>query len=214
MRLRLLLVFLTLLLTLPLLAQNELGIFASHTTFSKSTASDPSIGLTEADVKFDSKVGYGVSLNHFLSPDMSIQFSGQKLRADAKVQVIVGGDAFAEAGGTLDVQQFAAVLQYYVNPRGTIVPYFGGGLAWMRSGKLSVAGDPADNIAAGTIHMKDKRTWTVDAGVDLRLSRSVALSLSGTYTRYTAKLDTTPDDLFQSLKLDPLSVSAGLRLRF
>jgi len=112
------------------------------------------------------------------------------------------------------VQQFAAVLQYYVNPRGTIVPYFGGGLAWMRSGKLSVAADSADGIDAGTLHMKDKRTWIVDAGVDLRLSRSVALNLAGTYTRYTAKLDTTPDDLFQNLKLDPLTVSAGLRLRF
>ncbi len=218
MHLRRLIVFLAFLLTLPLFAQNnELGIFASHATFSKDSASDATLGLTEADIKFDSKVGYGISFNHFLAPDMSIQLSGQTLRADAKVQVTVGGVTAPESGGTLDVKQYAAILQYYVNPRGTVVPYFGGGLAWMRSGKLSVAADTADGVTAGTIHMQDKRTWVVDAGVDLRLSRSVALSLAGTYTRYTAKLETStddPDHIFQNLRLDPVTVSAGLRLRF
>jgi outer membrane protein W len=214
MRLRLLLVFLTFLLTLPLLAQSELGIFASHPILSKDSASDPTLGLTEADIKFDSKLSYGISFNHFFSPDLSFQLSGQTLRADAKVQVTAGGVTASEAGGTLDVKQYAAIVQYYVNPRGTFVPYVGVGLAWMRSGKLSVAADSADGITASTIHMKDKKTWIVDAGVDLRLSRSVAVTLAGTYTRYTAKLDTTPDDLFQNLRLDPVTVSAGLRLRF
>jgi outer membrane protein len=217
MRLRPFIVFLTFLLTLPLLAQSELGIFASHATFSKDSASDPTLGLTEADIKFDSKAGYGISFNHFFSPDMSIQLSGQTLRADAKVQVSVAGVTASEAGGTLDVKQYAAIVQYYVNPRGTVVPYVGVGLAWMRSGKLSVAADSPDGITASTIHMKDKKTWVVDAGVDLRLLRSVAVTLAGTYTRYTAKLETSaddPDNLFQNLRLDPVTVSAGLRMRF
>jgi len=212
MRLGLIVVFLAFLLTFPLFAQNELGIFANHASFKSSTI-EPSSGLVPTDTTFDAKVGYGISFNHFFSPDMSIQLSGQSLRSDAMQMVTVGGVTAPYVWGTFDVKQYAAVLQYYLNPRGTIVPYVGGGLAWMRSGKLNVAPGAGGGIPAGTIHMNDDKTWTVDAGVDFRLSRSMALSLAGSYTRYTLKND-TPTSPFQNLKVDPVTVSAGLKMRF
>src|SRR5260221_4911062 len=179
MRLRLAVVFVAFLLTLPLFAQNELGIFANHAAF-KDSPIDPALG----GPTFDSKVGYGISLNRFLSPDMSIQLSGQTLRADVTELSPIAGATEPDLRATFEVRQYAAVLQYYLNPRGTIVPYFGGGLAWMRSGKLNVAPGAGGGVPAGPFHVKDDTTGIADAGIDFRFSRSVALILAGTYSPY------------------------------
>lgn len=208
-------VLLLALLATPLLAQtSEFGVFVNHTTFSKNTASDPAIGLTEADVKFDSKAGWGVSYNRFLSPDTSFELSAQDLKGDARVTITAGGVTGSESGGSLELRQYDAAYHFYVNPRGRVRAYIGGGVALLRSGKLKVAADPADNIEATTISLKSKTTWLAVAGVDISVTPSVAIALAAKYTRYRADLDTTPDDLFQHLKLDPVSVSAGLRWRF
>jgi outer membrane protein W len=201
---------LTCLLTLPLFAQNELGIFANHATFRDSTAGPIAIERP----KFDSRVGYGISLNRFLSPDMSIQLSGQTLRADVTEPDPIAGATQPELRATFEVRQYAAMLQYHLNPRGTIVPYIGGGLAWMSGGKLNVAPGAGGGVPAGPFHMKDKTTWIADAGIDFRLSRSVALILAGTYSPYAPKFDGSNIGTFQNLKLDPVTVSAGLRLRY
>jgi outer membrane protein W len=209
MRLRNAVVFFTFLLALPLFAQNELGIFTNHATFRDST-----IGGIGIERKFDSRVGYGISLNHFLSPDMSIQLSGQTLRADVTEPSSITGVTEPDLRATFEVKQYAAVLQYYLNPRGTIVPYFGGGLAWMSGGKLNVAPGAGGGVPAGPFHMKAKTTWIADAGIDFRLSRSVALILAGTYSPYAPEFDGSSIGTFQNLKLDPVTVSAGLRLRY
>src|SRR5438270_407237 len=89
-----------LLFAAPLFAQtSEVGVFINHTSYSTNRASDATIGLTEADVKFDSKAGYGISYNHFLSPDTSLQLSANRLRGDAKVSITAGGVTATEAGG-------------------------------------------------------------------------------------------------------------------
>ena len=54
----------------------------------------------------------------------------------------------------------------------------------------------------------------VDGGVDFSVSQRTTITLAAKYTHYTAKLDTTPDDLFQNLKLNPLTVAAGVRFKF
>src|SRR5258707_11300174 len=89
-------------LAVPLLAQTtELGFFGTRSTFTTDTATDLPDGLTAATIKFDKKVGYGISLTHFLSPGTSVQISGQTVRGDAKVAITQGGVTAAEAGGTL-----------------------------------------------------------------------------------------------------------------
>src|SRR5438105_13966212 len=126
----------------PLFAQtSELGVFINHTSYSTNKVSDSTIGLTEADVKFDSKAGYGISYNHFLSPDTSMQFSANRLRGDAKVTVTAGGVTAAEAGGSLELDEYDASYHIYVNPKGRVRAYIGSGVALLRSGKLKVAAD-------------------------------------------------------------------------
>jgi outer membrane protein W len=214
MRLRILLFLIASTLCISSQAQtNEIGVFANHTSLSSSTVFDQADGLT-ATVKFDSRVGYGLSFTHFLSPNVALQLSGQTLRADAKLEVASGLLAIAAPDGSLDLKQYDAAIHWYMVPRGAIRPYVGGGIAFVRSGKLKSPGDPAAGVAAETVTLDNKTTWLADAGLDYRVSQDVTITLAAKYTRYTAKINTTPDDLFQELKLDPLTLAAGVRFRF
>ena len=66
---------------------------------------------------------------------------------------------------------------------------------------------------AGTIPFCNKLTWLADAGASLPVRESVSLGVDVKWTYYTARIHTTPDDPFQHLELNPLSVSLGLRFR-
>jgi outer membrane protein W len=218
MRFRILVALFAFSLVAPLFAQTtEIGFFGNRATFTSDTATDAASGLTSATVKFDKKVGYGISFTQFLSPSTSIQVSGQTVRGDAKVTVAAGGVTAAEAGGSLDLKQFDAALHWYLNPRSSYKFYVGAGAAWMRQGKLTVAADATDSIPAGTIAIANKTTWLADAGIDLAISQAATITLSAKYTHYTATLAPTPDDpnkLFQQLRLNPMILSAGLRFKF
>jgi outer membrane protein W len=217
MRLRILIALVALSLAVPLFAQNEIGFFGNRATFKSDTATDVPDGLTSATVKFDNRLGYGMSLTHFLSPSTALQISGQTVRGDAKVTIASGGATAAEAGGTLDLKQFDAALHWYLNPRSAYRLYVGAGAAWMRNGKLTVAADATDSIPAGSIAIANKTTWLADAGIDMAISAAATITLSAKYTHYTATLAPTTDDpnkLFQQLRLNPMILSAGLRFKF
>lgn len=218
MRVRILIALLAFSLAAPLFAQTtEIGFFGNRATFTSDTVTDPAIGLTSATIKFDKKVGYGISFTHFLSPSTSIQVSGQTVQGDAKVAINQGGVTTAEAGGTLDMRQYDAALHWYLNPRSSYRFYVGGGAAWMRKGKLTVAADATVSIPAGTIAITNKTTWLADAGIDMAVTPAATITLSAKYTHYTATLASTPDDpnkLFQQLRLNPMILSAGLRFKF
>jgi outer membrane protein W len=215
MRLRLLLLSLTVaLFALPTFAQSELGVFVNSSSMHSTDFSDPDI---EAKLKFDRKSGYGISYNHYVSPNVSLEISAQKIRGDANLDVTdaLGGTKVSVGVGTLDLRQYDAALQWHFAPRGFIDPYIGGGVARI-GGKLK--GDDAAIPAGGTdlpvLRLDDKFTWLADAGVDLRVARSVAVTLAAKYTSYTSGVDAAPDDPVQELKLDPLTISLGVRFRF
>lgn len=215
MRLRILAALLALSPAAALFAQsNELGLFVNHSKFSADNATDPAIGLTSANITFGSKAGYGLSFTHFVSSGFAVQLSGQSVSGKAKVEVTQGGVTAAEAGGALDLRQYDAALHWYLNPGSSYKFYVGGGAAWIRSGKLSVAPDTTDSIPASTIPMANKVTWLADAGLDIGFSRECSLTLGAKYTHYTATLASTPDSLFPQLKLNPLTYAAGLRFKF
>src|ERR1043165_4471933 len=87
---RVLMLLVVLALPASLFAQsNAIAVFANHPTFRSTSFTDPVEDVT-VDIKFDSKVGYGVSYDRFLSPNLSVQFLGQRLRADARA-VVSGG---------------------------------------------------------------------------------------------------------------------------
>jgi outer membrane protein W len=143
-----------------------------------------------------------------------VQLSGQTVRGNAKLSVSASGLNLGETDGTLDLKQYDAALHWYVVPRGSIRPYVGGGIAWIGSGKLKINADPASGDPATSVKLENKTTWLADGGVDFSVSPQVTITLAGKYTHYTAKLNTTPDDLFQNLKLNPLTIAAGIRFKY
>lgn|ERR1700682_4161414 len=222
MRLRILASFLLSLLSVPLFAQtNELGVFVNRPSFSQ-TANVLHFLFDEAILKVDPKIGYGISFNHFLSPKLSIQVSGQTVRGDAKL-LLVGGEQFTDPAGTLDLKQYDAVLLWNFVPEGPVRPYVGAGVAWIGGGKLQIAADPANGVHAGAISLDNKLTWVVDGGVDFRVSHNAAVTLAAKFTHYAPTDATTPprartldpsDVLFGPIKLDPMTINVGMRWRF
>lgn len=214
MRLRILVSLIALLLSVSLYAQtNEIGVFVNHSSFSSTSETDPATSLT-GSIKFDSKMGYGISFNHYLSPNLSVQLSGQTVRGNAKVTASIGGLGLLEDKGSIDLKQYDAALHWYVIPNGTFKPYVGAGVAWIRSATLKFDADPASGTLANTVALENKTTWLADGGVDFSVSPQTTITLAAKYTHYTAKLNTTPDDLFQNLKLNPLTLAAGVRIKF
>jgi outer membrane protein W len=220
MRLRILVSLIALLTSVPLSAQaNEIGIFVNHPSFSDNSATVFAFFET-AILKVDSKIGYGISFNHFLSRRLSLQVSGQTVRGNAKLEA-VGGVHFTNPAGTLNLKQYDAVLLWNFVPEGPVRPYVGGGVAWVGGGRLQVADDAANGVYAAAVSLDSKLTWLVEGGVDFRISHNAAVTLAAKFTHYTSggaiNVGVSSDPnivLFEPLKLDPMTINAGLRWRF
>src|ERR1043165_5874480 len=170
---RVLMLLVVLALPASLFAQsNAIAVFANHPTFRSTSFTDPVEAVT-ADIKFDSKVGYGVSYDRFLSPNLSVQFLGQRLRADARAVVSGGGISVDADLGSLDLNQFDAALHWHFGS-GNIRPYVGAGIGSIQGAKLrvpaEVAGDPDE-----TVKLDHKVSWVADAGIDWRVSPNAPL---------------------------------------
>lgn len=214
MRFRIFVSLIAFLMTASIYAQtNELGVFVNHSSFSSTSKTDPATSVT-GSIQFDSKMGYGISFNHYLSPNLSVQLSGQTVRGKARVTASIAGAGLLEEEGTIDLKQYDAALHWYLVPNGTFKPYVGAGVAWIGSGKLTSDPDPASGGLASTVALENKTTWLADGGVDFSVSQKTTITLAAKYTHYTARLNTTPDDLFQNLKLNPLTLAAGIRFKF
>lgn len=223
MRFRGQLSLMAMLLSAPLLAQtNEIGAFVNHPSFS-STAQTVLPFFETAALNVDSKVGYGLSFTHAISGSLALQVSAQTIRGNAKLDV-TGGVSFTDRLGTLDLKQYDAALHwYFVRQDLPVRPYIGGGVAWIRGGKIEIAADPAHGIVADSVSLDNKLTGLVDAGVDFRVSHDAKITLAVKYTQYRPRDATTPphartlspsDVLFAPLKLDPLTISVGVRWAF
>lgn len=214
MRIRAVLYLVAVLFAVPLFAQsNEIGFFVNGASFQSTSETDPDLGIT-AKLKFDSKTGYGVNFSHSLSPNTSIEFSAQKLKADAKLELSGAGLSESLKVGTLDLDQIDMAYQWHFLPRGMVDPYAGGGVAWISGGKLKVDADPANDVEGGTLDLDHKLTWLADAGIDFRVTPNASVMLQAKYTHYSSGVGAELGDSIQKLKLDPITLALGLRWKF
>lgn len=217
MRIRIAVLVTALLIPAALFAQtNEVAVSVNHTRFDSTSETDPTAGAT-FKLKFESKAGYGISFNHFFSPNLSTELQAQTMRTNSKVDVSgTGIPAVTVDAGTLDLHQYAAVLQWYFGTAATTLrPHVGLGLARIQGGKATTPAELTDSgTAPETISLDDKTTWTADAGVDIRVTGNAAISLTAQYTPYKTHFGADPADPVQQLKLNPLTLAAGLRWRF
>jgi outer membrane protein W len=212
MRNRILMLLVALALPASLFAQsNAFAVFVNHGTFNSTSAADPS-GIT-LEIKFDSKLGYGASFDHYLSPNLSAQFLAQRLRADAKVVVSGGGTSVSQNAGTLDLNEYDAALHWHFGT-GKIKPYAGLGVAAIHGAKIHVPADATDSGVAEDFSLDNKFTWVADAGIDFRVSPNASVIVTAKYTPYSSGVGADPGDPIQRLKLDPLTYAAGVQWRF
>lgn len=183
--------------TLPLAAQtNDVGVWYSTAQIKDST------GLS-----FDNAKGYGVSFNHFWTGSLSTEFSVSSLRANAGIDV--AGTRALDAG-RLKLMPFTANLQWHFARGSMFAPYIGGGLAYVSAKDLSSA--DLDTAGIGRVKIDHKASWDANAGVNIGLGKMFAVAIDGKYIKYEP--DSSAAGTTEKLKLDPVVISAGIKLRW
>ena len=213
MRTRILVSLAVVLFAFSLSAQsNEVGAFFNAPSFKTTTVTDPDIGRVK--LVFDGKTGYGVSFDHFTSPDTAVHLSWQKLRARSRIELADQGGASIDAG-TMDLNEYTAALHwYFLSERNMVRPYFGAGIARIQGGKLRIPGELTDSGADETVSLDSKTTWTADAGLDVRIGGNGAITANVQYTPYKTHFGAAPGDPVQFMKVNPTTFAAGFRWRF
>jgi opacity protein-like surface antigen len=191
------------LLLLPLTAfaqNNELGVFISTSQFDDNELSD---GVDDFDVEFDEDMGYGVLYNRYWLSGFSTEFAYQRLGADLTVSL----DDITDDAGELDLDILSATGQFHFARGSLLSPYIGGGVAYVSGEAGSIDGDELD-----TVDLETDLDWLVNAGLNVGLGRSFSLFLDGKYIMYEARGEDDTDD--EALDINPLIISAGVKLRF
>jgi outer membrane protein W len=183
--------------TLPLAAQtNDVGVWYATAQIKDST------GLS-----FDNAKGFGVSFNHFWTGPLSTEFSVSSLRANAGIDI--AGTRALDAG-QLKLMPFTANLQWHFARGSMFAPYIGAGLAYVSAKDLSSA--DLDAAGIGRVKIDHKASWDANAGVNIGLGKMFAVAIDGKYIKYEP--DSTAAGTTEKLKLDPVVISAGIKLRW
>lgn len=189
---------------LPLSASaqsNELGLFISTSQFENSELSD---GIDTVDVEFDEDMGYGVSYNRFWTPSFSTEFAYQRLGADLTLSF----EDITEQAGDLDLDILTATGQFHFAKGSMFSPYIGGGAAYV-SGEAGFIDE--DEIESADL--ESEINWLANAGLNIGLTPGFAIFVDGKYVMYEARGEDDPSDE-GALDINPLIVSAGVKLRF
>ena len=200
----------TFIVAAPVLGQqNEIGGFISWTKLDSTDVSDPDFPEDEAELDFESDLGYGVTYNRYWGDAFSIEFGAQQINAQSQLRFEQGGVDVTVDVGDVDLTAFTAVAQLHLGT-GFIAPYIGGGVAHV-SGSVEVADDFTEPGDPSTLDLKSETTWVANAGVDFRLGSSVAIGADVKYISYEAA-----EEGFEEFGYDvnPLIFAAGVKFRF
>lgn len=214
MRTRILVSLAVLLFALSLSAQsNEVGVFVNSPSFKSTSETDPNVG--RVDLVFDGKNSFGVSFDHFTSPDTALHLSWQRLSASSHLEVgnFLSGASFD--AGTMDLNELTAALHwYFLSAQHRVRPHVGAGIARIQGGKLHIPAELTDSGNPEVVSLDSKTTWTADAGLDIHVGANGAITVNLQYTPYKTHFGAAPDDPVQSLKLNPTTLNVGFRWRF
>jgi outer membrane protein W len=194
-------------------AQNDFGVWVNAPQFKSS--SETAISGETVKLKFDQKIGYGISWNHFSGLNMSTEFAAHQLRADAKASLhstVPPLDVSAKLG-TLKVNQFSAVMKWHFMPRSFITPYIGAGAAYFTGGQIKTVNNPSIGETGQTFKFANRFGYIANAGVNFAVTRSIAIGLDARYSPYTARDKSDPNPTTNSVKLDPTTIALGVRFR-
>jgi outer membrane protein W len=192
------------LVSLPLLAQSsDIGIWAVASHPTGSTTTDATTRF-----EFKDKIGYGLSFNHLWGRHLSTELAASATKNDATLTI---GGVQALALGRLQQTVVTGTLQWHFAGRARLDPYLGVGAAYVKTKDLH--SNDLDLADIGAVKIDNKTVALANAGINLGLTRSIALALDVKY------LPLKPDaagitGASVPLQLNPLIYGLGLRFRF
>lgn len=206
---RALFTLLVLVFPIPLIAQNEVGVLINTAQFRSTTQSDPD-GTMTLKLGFGQQSGYGVSYNRFWRPNLSTEFAAQQIRGEAKISLRSDTETLYD---NLDIGGFrsnvlSAMAQWHFAQRSVITPYVGAGVAYFTGARIN----PRSEFEAEAVHFENKLGYAVSAGLNIAVAPRLSLGVDARYAPYKAQAKGSPDT--ESIKLDPTTLSLGLRYRF
>jgi outer membrane protein W len=131
------------------------------------------------------------------------------------VSVEAEGAFFPSSGfdlGTIRVTPITASLLYHFDPHGKADFFFGGGAAWVDYGDFQLHGTFVDPDDDDSFPVDPDLTYTLQAGIDLRLGDRWGLTGNVQWTDTDAELDDADDG--ETLPISPIVVGGGVALRF
>lgn len=140
-----------------------------------------------------------LTYNRFWTAGLSTKFGLTAYGADLEVVDLPPGGA--SAAGELEMGALTAQLEYHFLRGSRFSPYAGAGVAFVTA---ELADTPAGDFEADS-----EVTAIVNGGVDLNLGRRWAINGDISYMPYTA--DFVP---VESIEMDPLTISAGVKFRW
>jgi outer membrane protein W len=188
---------------LPLAAQSsDVGVWYESATIHRTD--DPN-----GAIRFDRGTGWGISANHFWTGSVSTEVAYASTRSDGRVDF---ADGTTLDTGRLRLKAVTLVAQWHFAARALIDPYLGAGAARMQASSLSSAELAAGGVSS--VHIDSKVTWCANAGVNINVTKNVAIAVDGKYVRYTPDSAAAGDVESVRLKLNPTFIAAGVKLRF
>lgn len=200
----------TFIVAAPIFAQqNEIGGFISWTQLDSTDLTDPDFPDDEAELDFESDLGYGVAYNRYWTDAFSTEFGAQQVNAQAELRFEEGGVDVTIDAGDVDLTVFTAIAQLHFGT-GFIAPYIGAGVAHI-SGSVELPDDFIEPGEPTSVDFESETTWVANAGIDFRLGSSVAIGADVKYIAYEAAEEGFEDFTYD---VNPLIFAAGVKFRF
>lgn len=216
---RMILIFAVVLMfaAVPVAAQTrsvDLIGFASWVDLSGDSSLEDADGIEDLDIEFDGDMGYGAAINVFIGSRLSAEFAASIV--DTEVNVAPGGPISPVFAGNLEMIPITGTLQFHLLPNSRIDPYVGAGLAYVLFDNVESEED-LDDVDVDEIEFEDDYGFVLNAGVDLGITDSIALNADAKYVPVESSARArfaTGVGQFTDIEVNPLILSAGLRLRF
>ena len=159
-------------------------------------------------IGFDKENGFGFSFNHFWTDNVSTEIAAQTFHGRMTITSDFGAGPFTFEAGNLDAIALSALAQYHFNRAGRFSPYVGGGIARL-SGDFEAFDDP-DGVES--FDLESEIAWTAAAGANVRITENLFLAADLKFIPWSAIAEGEPDS--ESLDIDPLLLSFGMKVRF
>jgi outer membrane protein W len=158
-------------------------------------------------VNFDDGSGYGAGVERMFGAHLSGELAVFRVTSSAELRD--GNTPFVSLGD-VELTPITAMLRYHFRPRSAFDVYVGGGAAYVRTADLDSADLRADGLAP--LHLDEETTSVIGGGVLWTFSPRWGAAIDARYL--PLKLHARAIGTSAAASIDPLIVSAGLRIRF